>query len=101
MVEAGVEPDPGRSTNWLMAHDFRRKTLILRRFSPSIESPRVPYCPQESTPVVEIFWRRRASAVGGVDPVHAIATRGRKEHVVVERSPTVLTETSFAGTRHA
>ncbi len=53
MVEAaGVEPDPGRSTNWLMAHDFRRKTLIPRRFSPSIESPTVPSRPLKSTPVV-------------------------------------------------
>jgi hypothetical protein len=59
MVEAaGVEPDHLRSTNWLMAHDFRRKVLIPRRFSPSIESPGVPYSPLESTPVVETFWRR-------------------------------------------
>ena len=59
LVEAaGVEPDPGRSTNRLMAHDFRRKDLIPRRFSPSIESPGVPSCPLESTPVVETFWRR-------------------------------------------
>ena len=35
---AGVEPDPGQSTKRLMVHDFRRKTLIPRRFSPSIES---------------------------------------------------------------
>ena len=56
MVEAaGVEPDPGRSTNRLMVHDFRRKTLIPRRFSPSIESSGVPYSPLESTPVVETF----------------------------------------------
>ena len=55
---AGVEPDPGRSTNRLMAHDFRRKILIPRRFPPSIESPGVPSCPLESTPVVEAFWRR-------------------------------------------
>ncbi len=58
VVEAGVEPDPGPSTNRLMAHDFRRKTSIPRRFSPSIESPGVPYSPLESTPVVETFWRR-------------------------------------------
>ena len=64
MVEAaGVEPDPGRSTKRLMAHDFRRKTLIPRRFSPSIESPGVPYSPLESTPVVETFWRRIRFAV--------------------------------------
>ena len=54
MVEAaGVEPDPGRSTNRLMVHDFRCNNLIPRRFSPSIESPGVPYSPLESTPVVE------------------------------------------------
>jgi len=53
LVEAaGVEPDPGGSTKRLMAHDFRRKTLIPRRFSPSIESPGVPCSPLESTPVV-------------------------------------------------
>jgi hypothetical protein len=29
MVEAaGIEPDPGQSTNRLMAHDFSRKTSI-------------------------------------------------------------------------
>ena len=60
MVEAaGIEPDHPQPTNRLMAHDFRRTTTILRRFSPSIESPGVPSCPLESTPVVEIFWRRR------------------------------------------
>jgi hypothetical protein len=59
MVEAaGIEPDPGESTNRLMVHDFSRKTSIPSRFSPSIESPGVPSCPLESTPVVEIFWRR-------------------------------------------
>ena len=59
MVEAaGVEPDPYPSTNRLMAHDFHRKTLIPRRFLPSIESSGVPSCPLESTPVVETFWRR-------------------------------------------
>jgi hypothetical protein len=42
LVEAaGVEPDHPQTTNWLMAHDFRCKTLIPRRFSPSIESPGV------------------------------------------------------------
>ncbi len=59
MVEAaGVEPDPGRSTNRLMAQDFRRNNMIPRRFPPSIESPGVPYSPLESTPVLETFWRR-------------------------------------------
>ncbi len=38
-----------------MAHDFRRKTLIPRCFSPSIESPGIPYSPLESTPVVGHF----------------------------------------------
>jgi hypothetical protein len=42
MVEAAeVEPDPGQLTNRLMAHDFRHKTFIPRRFLPSIESPGV------------------------------------------------------------
>ena len=59
MEAAGVEPDHLRSTNWLMAHDFRRKVLIPRRFSPSIESPGVPSCPLESTPVMETFWRQK------------------------------------------
>ncbi len=59
LVEAaGVEPDYPRSTNRLMEHDFRRKTLIPRRFPPSIESPGVPSRPPESTPVLETFWRR-------------------------------------------
>jgi hypothetical protein len=59
MVEAaGIEPDHPQLTNWLMAHDFCRKTLIPSRFSSPIESPGVPCCPLESTPVVEIFWRR-------------------------------------------
>ena len=55
---AGVEPDPGQFINVLMARDLRRKTLIPRRFSPSIESSGVPSRPLESTPVVETFWRR-------------------------------------------
>ena len=59
MVEAaGIEPDYPQSTNWLMAHDFFRKALISSRLSPPIESSGVPPCPLESTPVVEIFWRR-------------------------------------------
>jgi len=36
---AGIEPDHLQLTNWLMAHDFRRKTTIPRRFSSPIESP--------------------------------------------------------------
>ena len=49
MVEAaGVEPDHLRSTNWLMAHDFRRKVLIPCRFSPSIECPGVPWSRPQS-----------------------------------------------------
>jgi hypothetical protein len=67
MVEAaGVEPDHIRSTNWLMAHGFRRITLILRRFPPSTESPGVPCSPPESTPAVEIVWRRlsRTNSLG-------------------------------------
>jgi hypothetical protein len=60
MVEAaGIEPDHPQSTNRLMAHDFLRMTTIPSRFSPSIESPGVPSSPLESTPVVEISWRRR------------------------------------------
>lgn len=63
LVEAaGVEPDPDGSTNRLMTHDFRRKTLIPRLFPPSIESPGAHSCPLESTPVVEIFWRQGAVA---------------------------------------
>ena len=59
MVEAaGIEPDHPRPTKWLMAHDFSRKTSIPGRLSPSTESPGVPSSPLESTPVVEIFWRR-------------------------------------------
>ncbi len=59
LVEAaGVEPDHPLLTNRLMTHDFRRNILISRRFQPSIESPGVPSCPLESTPVVETFWRR-------------------------------------------
>ncbi len=59
MVEAaGIEPDHPQSTNWLMAHDFRSNCLTTRCLLPRIESPGVPSCPLESTPVVEIFWRR-------------------------------------------
>jgi len=59
MVEAaGIELDPGESTNWLMAHDFRSNCLTTRCLLPRIESPGVPSSPLESTPVVEIFWRR-------------------------------------------
>jgi len=43
LVEAaGIEPDYPQSTNWLMAHDFRRTTSILHRF-PAVD--RVPWSP--------------------------------------------------------
>ena len=49
MVEAaGIEPDYPQSTNRLMAHDFRRKALVPGRFSPSIESPPVPWSRPQS-----------------------------------------------------
>ena len=66
MEAAGIEPAPPRNASWLMARDFRRSTLIPRRFSPSIVPPGVPYCPPESTPVVEVFWRRLRSRSGAV-----------------------------------
>jgi hypothetical protein len=48
LVEAaGIEPDPYRSTNRLMANDFCRKTTIPSRFSPSIESPGISSSPLE------------------------------------------------------
>ncbi len=50
--EEGVEPDPSQSTNRLMAHDFRRKTLIL---APLLTVDRVPWRPLQSP---------------GVDPCH-------------------------------
>ena len=75
MVEAaGIEPDPGQSTNRLMAHDFCRNTLIPCRFPPSIESPGVPSCPLESTPVVEIFWRRAYAWLTCVDMPGALVS---------------------------
>jgi len=45
---AGIEPDHPQSTNRLMAHDFCRTVLIRRRFSPSIESPLVPWSRPQS-----------------------------------------------------
>jgi hypothetical protein len=55
---AGIEPLFHVNTNPMMAHDFGfycAKTFALpRRF----ESPGVPYSPLESSPVLEIFWRR-------------------------------------------
>jgi hypothetical protein len=51
MVEAaGIEPDPGQSTNRLMAHDFRSNCPTTRCLLPRIESPGVPSSPLESTP---------------------------------------------------
>ena len=59
MVEAaGIEPVQTQNPNPMMAYDFGfydMKTIELpRRF----ESPRVPSSPLESSPVLEIFWRR-------------------------------------------
>jgi hypothetical protein len=59
MVEAaGIEPLSPVNTNPMMANDFGFycvKTFELpRRF----DSPGVPCSPLESSPVLEIFWRR-------------------------------------------
>jgi hypothetical protein len=59
---AGIEPLFPINTNPMMANDFgfyRVKTLELpRRF----DSPGVPYSLLESSPVLEIYWRRRYHA---------------------------------------
>ena len=64
MVEAaGIEPDSGDNINLLMVRDFgcyRFRNLELpRRF----DSPGVPSSPLESSPVLEIYWRRRRQVV--------------------------------------
>ena len=53
----GLESDQGQEANLLMAHGFRRNSLIARRFPPTIESSVVLWNPLESTPVVETIWR--------------------------------------------
>jgi hypothetical protein len=83
-----------------MAHDFRRRTLIPRRFPPSIESPGVPYSPLESTPVVEVFWRRdepldhvsekslrRDKPLQFLEPVENDVQRDRKNNVSSGHDP--------------
>ncbi len=64
MVEAaGIEPLLLKNTNPMMANGFGfydMKTFELpRRFF----SPRVPSSPLESSPVLEIFWRRKTAVV--------------------------------------
>jgi hypothetical protein len=62
---AGIEPFSPVNPNAMMANDFGfycMKTFDLRR---RFHSPGVPYSPLESSPVLEIFWRRhRARAAG-------------------------------------
>jgi hypothetical protein len=60
LVEAaGIEPARSINPNPLMARDFGRYRFVnielLRRYL----SPRVPSCPLEPPPVMEIYWRRR------------------------------------------
>ena len=47
-----------------MVRDFRCQGSILSRFRCPFESPGVPYSPLESTPVLEIFWRRAVASAG-------------------------------------
>ena len=60
MVEAaGIEPFLRVNSNLMMAHDlgfYKLKTIELRS---CFFSPGVPSCPLESSPVLEIYWRRR------------------------------------------
>ena len=59
MVEAaGVEPAPPQHVNWLMARDFRRNCLTIRCLVVNSLSSGVHWSPLESSPVLEIFWRR-------------------------------------------
>ncbi len=60
MVEAaGVEPVPGQRIISLMAHDLRRNRLITRCLVDNLLCSGVPYSPLESSPVLEILWRRK------------------------------------------
>ena len=59
MEAAGIEPLFPVNTNPMMSHDFGfydMKTFELPRRS---DSPGVPSSPLESSPVLEIFWRRK------------------------------------------
>ena len=64
MVEAaGVEPFPPKFHKWMMAHEFWSKRLMCLRLGLIGESSRVIGTRQESSPVVETWWRRGAGWV--------------------------------------
>jgi hypothetical protein len=61
---SGIEPLFPVNPNPMMAHKFGFyfvKTLKLQR---RFDSPGVPYSPLESSPVLEIYWRRLSAGMG-------------------------------------
>ncbi len=59
MVEAaGIEPVFPVNTNPMMSHDFGFYDMKTFGLPHRFESPGVPSSPLESSPVLEIFWRR-------------------------------------------
>jgi len=66
-LSTGVESDSYPSTFPLMTHHFRRKSLMPRRFPPSIESPGVPILPWSRFQSWRQFGDGRAPATGEAD----------------------------------
>ena len=59
MVEAaGIEPFSPVNPNPMMANDFGFYVMKASELPRRFESPGVPSSPLESSPVLEIFWRR-------------------------------------------
>ena len=55
---AGIEPCRSVYLKLLMANDFGCYSLRISELSRLYLSPRVPSSPLESSPVLEIYWRR-------------------------------------------
>ena len=64
MVEAAeIEPFSPLNPNPMMANDFgfyRAKSFELQR---NFDLPGVPYRPLESSPVLEVYWRRKGEGM--------------------------------------
>ncbi len=77
LVEAaGIEPLLPANLNPMMVHDFGFYCLKSFKLPRRFESPGVPSSPLESSPVLEIYWRRRMAGQNG--NVESIGLRSRR-----------------------